>query len=195
MGGKKSSSPEVDNLGSYARALFNETAGLRKTYEDQGLEALKTGGITAQIPLIARALEASKGQLSQDLQATNDDLARQNLAGTPFGEGIRSQARITGGQQIARIPTDYAQGFIQQLPSFLASLTGQSFGGMGNAAGAQSNIVQSRNQGFTSSLNTFVPLATSLGVGALSGGMGAGMGGGSLGTIMTGALGGMKGKL
>lgn len=162
-GGKKENAPEIDNLSSLARSLFNQTAGLRKEYTAQGLEALKTGGISAQLPMIARAVEASKGQLSQDLQATSDDLAKHRLVGTPFGQSILSQGRILGGQQIANIPTNYAQNTINMIPNFIAAMTGTSMSGAGQAASAQSQLYSSYNDAYSRILSAGIPTAMDIG--------------------------------
>lgn len=156
-GGKKESSYETDQLGQYARALFNQTSPLRNEFTKQSLEALKTGGIGAQIPLIARALEASKAQTSRDLVTTQDDLARTRLVGTPFGQAIMAGARIAGNQATARIPTDYAQGFISQIPGFIGAMTGTAVQGQSGAAANQTQLYSSYNQGYSNILSAGIP--------------------------------------
>lgn len=171
-GGKKENAPEIDNLSSLARNLFNETAGLRKEFTAQGLEALKTGGISAQLPMIARAVEASKGQLSQDLQSTQDSLARSGLVGTPFGQNILAQGRIMGGQNISNIPTSFAQNTINMIPNFIAAMTGQSMGGAGQAAQAQSSLYGSYNNAYSNILSAGIPSAMQMGGKLISGAAG-----------------------
>lgn len=156
-GGKKESSSETDYLGQYARALFNQTSPLRKEFTDQSLEALKTGGIGAQIPLIARAVEASKAQTSQNLQTTQENLAKSRLAGTPFGQAIMAGSRIAGDQATARIPTDYAQGFISQIPGFIGAMTGTAVQGQSGAAANQTQLYSSYNQGYSNILSAGIP--------------------------------------
>lgn len=171
--------------------MFNETAGLRKEFTNQWLEALRTGGISAQLPMIARAVEASKGQLSQDLQATSENLAKHRLVGTPFGQSILSQGRILGGQQIANIPTSYAQNSINMIPSFLAAMTGTSMSGAGQAASAQSQLYSSYNNAYSNILSAGIPTAMQMGGQLIGGAVTGGMGGGG----MSGALSGMAGRL
>lgn len=156
-GGKKESSSETDYLGQYARALFNETSPLRKEFTDQSLEALKTGGIGAQIPLIARAIEASKAQTSQNLFTTFENLSKSRLAGTPFGQAIMAGSRIAGDQATARIPTDYAQSFISQIPGFIGAMTGTAVQGQSGAAANQTQLYNSYNQGYSNILSASIP--------------------------------------
>lgn len=190
-GGKKESSQNVDHLGQMARALFNETSALRKEYQGQSLEALKTGGIGAQIPIIARALEASKSAASQSRQQTVDSLSRSNLAGTPFGQAILAQQEIQGNQHTADIPTQYAQSFISQIPSFITALTGQGIQGQQGAAQNEVSLYNSYNQGVSSFNNMLGGKVFDFGTQAIMGAMGGAMGGGG----MTGAIKGMSGKL
>lgn len=161
-GGKKESSGETDQLGQYSRALFNETSPLRQQIENQGLEALKTGGIGAQIPMIARAVESSKSQLATDLQSARDDQAKYRLNGTPFGQSIIQQARIAGNQGISQIPTNYAQNFISMLPSFVSGITGMGLQGQGQAANAQTSLYGSYNNGYSQILSAGIPGMTGM---------------------------------
>lgn len=156
-GGKQDSSPQIDKLSQLGQQLFNETSGVRGTMLQQGEEALKTGGIGAQIPMITRALDASRSQLSTDLQSTSDDLAKHRLVGTPFGQSIMQNARVLGNQGISQIPTNFAQGAIAQLPGFISALTGQGMGGMGQAASAQSNVTSSYNNAYSQILSAAMP--------------------------------------
>lgn len=190
-GGKKESSQNVDQLGQMARALFNETAGLRKEYMGQSMEALKTGGIGAQIPIIARALEASKSATSQSQQMTQDSLGRSGLIGTPFGQSILAQQIMQGNQHTADIPTQYAQNFISQIPSFITALTGQGIQGQSGAAADEVSLYNSYNQGVSGFNNMLGGKVFDFGTNALMGAVGGMAGGGG----MSGAMKGMAGKL
>lgn len=163
-GGGKGSSNNTDTsaqLGQLAQTLFNETSPIRSELLGQGLEALRTGGIGAQIPMISRAIESSKSQLSQDLTGMQESLASTRLVGTPFAQHILGQGRIAGNQGIANIPTNYAQNFISQLPSFVSSLTGQGVSGMGSAAGAAAQTQASMNAANAQQTSTMIQGATS----------------------------------
>lgn len=191
-GGKKENASQVDDLGSYARLLFNETAGLRQEFTDQGLEALQTGGINAKIPIIARALEASRGAMSRSRQTTHDSLARSNLAGTPFGQSILAQQEITGNQQIADIPTQYASNFVSLLPQYISTLTGQGVTGLGGAASAQTGLYGSYNNAYGQTTNTLASKGFDAATGAMSGAATGAMVGGPWGAVVGGLAGAAK---
>ncbi len=183
-GGKKENSPQTDHLGQMARALFNQTAGLRSEYLKQSEEALKTGGINAQIPIIARALEHSRQAQSQSRQTTTDNLARTGLAGTPFGQSILAQQEMTGNQQIADIPTNYAQHFISQIPAFITSMTGQGMQGQAGASQNETQLYSSYNNAYGQVMPTIISQGLGMAgkiAGAAAGGMMGGMGGGAMG--------------
>lgn len=91
-------------------------------------EALRTGGIGAQIPIIQQAVSGANQATSQALRGTEASLASSGLAGTPYGQRTLAETRMSGAQQAARIPTDYAQQFIGGIPQFTQGLLGQVLG-------------------------------------------------------------------
>lgn len=139
-----------------AQGLYNETSPLRQEYGNQSLEALRTGGITAQVPIINRAVEASRSSLGDNLRNLTEDLAKYRLTGTPFGQQIYNQARIGGEANVANIAPSYAANFISQVPSFVSALTGTGMQGMGAGAGAQGGVVQSDNAGRAQTSAAFI---------------------------------------
>jgi hypothetical protein len=157
-GGKDKSSPGIDQLLSMAAGLNSEVSPLRQAYGKQSLEALKTGGITAAIPIINRAVEASRSSLSSTLNSMNEDLAKYRLTGTPFGQQIYNQARIGGEANVANIAPQYAANFINQIPSFVSAITGQAVQGMGAGAGAQGGVIQSDNAGRAQTSAAFIQM-------------------------------------
>ena len=191
-GGKKENSSQTDDLGQYARLLFNETARLRNELTAQGLEALQTGGISARLPIIARALEASKSAASQSRQQTIDSLARSNLAGTPFGQAILAQQEIQGNQHTADIPTQYASNVIGLIPQYITALTGQGITGLGGAASAQTGLYGSYNNAYGQTTNTLASKGFSAATGALSGAATGAAVGGPWGAAIGGIAGAAK---
>lgn len=102
-----------------------DTQGLRgfnNSFIQQVTEALRTGGIGAQIPIIGQAVSSANQAQSQALQGTENSLASSGLTRSPYGQSILAQQRQQGAQAIGRIPTDYAQQFIGQGPSFSGGL-------------------------------------------------------------------------
>lgn len=100
------------------RGLNNELLG-------QITEALRTGGIGAQIPIIQQSVGASRAAESDALRSTEDSLARSGLSRTPYGQSILAGTRMEGAQRTAQIPTQTAQSFIEMGPSFASSAMGQ----------------------------------------------------------------------
>lgn len=101
------------------------TRGLNNELLGQITEALRTGGIGAQIPIIQQSVSASNQAASDALRQTRDSLAQSGLSRTPYGQSILAGTRMQGAQQTAAIPTQIAQSFIEQAPQFSSSLMGQ----------------------------------------------------------------------
>lgn len=85
-------------------------------------EALRTGGIGAQIPIIQQAVSQGKEALGNSLQQTEGSLASAGLGRTPYGQNILAQTRQAGASAIGRIPTDYAQQISAQAPGVIQGL-------------------------------------------------------------------------
>lgn len=107
---------------------------VRESLFKQILEALQTGGVGAQIPIIGQAQERQQQALSRSIEGTKEDLFRAGLGQSPFGIDILSRQRTAGEQGIARIPTDIAQQFISMAMPGSLGATQSSIGGLGQAA-------------------------------------------------------------
>lgn len=99
-------------------------------------EALRTGGVGAQIPIIQQSVSQSQSALSRGLQDVQGRQAAQGIAGTPFGNRELTGARLEGQQSIARIPTDYAQQQTQQAPQLVQGILAAMLGALA-ASGKQ----------------------------------------------------------
>lgn len=102
-------------------------------------EALRTGGVGAQLPMVSRSVEESRSALTRSLAQTEDDLARTGLARTPFGANVLAQTRQSGEQAVARIPTDFANQLITQTPQLIQ-------GTLGAVLGSLASVGRSRNR-------------------------------------------------
>lgn len=138
-----------------SKAIFGTQQPTRRILGKQTVEALKTGGIGARIPIIQRAVDASQQASARALRQTENDLTRGGLGGTPFGQSILAQQRQAGRQAAAQIPTAFAQQLIGQAgggggasPQFsipAAFAPSSSGGGIESGFGSLlSNIVQGR---------------------------------------------------
>lgn len=132
-GGAKPNSQQggLDNM---VKELFGQTRPVRNDLFTQLSEALRTGGVGARIPIISRAVEDTKAAGSKALTQTDESLARLGLSGTPFGENIRAQTRLSSENAVNRVPTDYAQHFIDMAPALVSGQTGQAMSGAGTSA-------------------------------------------------------------
>ena len=118
-------SPFAPLIAKFAKSFLPSA----KAFGQQETEALKTGGVNAQIPIINRAVDASRGAESSANQDTQQALARAGLANTSFGAQILGNQEMQGAQKTAAIPTDIASQFISAVP-------GTSGTGVSAASGA-----------------------------------------------------------
>jgi hypothetical protein len=137
MGGGGKDNKAGDKLGKIAKQFFGETTPLRNELIDQMMEALTTGGVGARIPLIGAAEEKSRQATSNTLRQMDQSLAQSGLAGTPFGEMMKSQTRQGGQQQLAQISPNYIGAMLQQIPGFVQGTNQNIVSGFGQAGSAQ----------------------------------------------------------
>jgi hypothetical protein len=131
-------------FGAFLLNLLRERSGYILPFErelyGQGLEALRTGGIRAQIPMIQQALERSKQATSTALAETDVSLGQAGLKDTVFGQRIRGGLTLAGKQNANQIPTDLASKLIGGILGVLPSATGQLTSGA--AEGYRSDVAQ-----------------------------------------------------
>src|SRR5438876_4705928 len=96
--GKPETPEQINKLGAIAETILKQTGPVRKELLGQTLEALKTGGVGARIPIIQRAVEASKQATSSALKETTASGGAAGLAGTPFLQSILAKTRVSGEQ-------------------------------------------------------------------------------------------------
>jgi hypothetical protein len=130
-------------LGGQGRRLFRGIFPLFKELTGQQLEALRTGGVGAQIPVIQRAVEQTRLATARGLTDVEQGLAAQGLAGTPFAARMQAQLAQQGRLAASQIPTNIAQQFIAGIPGQIqtglggaAQLGGASAQALANLAGA-----------------------------------------------------------
>lgn len=182
MGGAptKTQSPQgLDQLLNAAQTILRQTGPVRKELLGQTLEALKTGGVGAQIPIIQRAVEQSKEATGQALKGTSDQAAAGGVTG-PYLQSILAATRMKGEQNTSQIPTEIASNFIAGAPSLISSQQGQGLQALGQ--GAQIDLQQQefnvmRFEDFMRDLKGSLQMAG----GAAAGGGGGFSGGGGSG--------------
>lgn len=131
-------------LANYIAELQGQSRPARRLGFQQGAEALRTGGVGARIPIIQRAVEASKLATSNALQGTESGAAAAGVSG-PYLQSILAATREQGGLATSRIPTDDAQRLIGMV--FPASVQSGStaIAGLGNAAASAANVNAANN--------------------------------------------------
>ena len=181
MGGAptKAQSPEgVDKLLRAAESILQQSAPARKELLGQTLEALKTGGVGARIPIIQRAVEASKQATGNALRQTSGDLASRGITG-PYASSILAATREGGAQATSQIPTNIAGEMIGRAPGIVGGFTGQALGGLSTAGSLDLNRQEFNVEQFAKFMEDLKSSLQSLGSYGAS--MGGGGGGGDAG--------------
>lgn len=128
--GKSSTSTQTS---PYATLLANWSNRLMKTWmpvqnqlASQTGEAMRTGGVNAQIPIISRAVDAARQGATQTEEQTRQALARSGTSG-PEAQAILGQERMAEGDRIAGIGPGIASQFIAQAPAMSEAGIGDAF--------------------------------------------------------------------
>lgn len=144
--GGASGSPALENLAdtmaAQSRTLFGEAQPVTQELFKQIEEALKTGGVGAQLPIAQKGVEASRAATSKALQETQE-------MGSAMGGGRGSSAltrtlgdiALQGETQTAAIPQQIAESFISVAPT-LSTGTSNAALGFGSSAGGIFNQAQ-----------------------------------------------------
>jgi hypothetical protein len=146
-GGGKGGMQQSETLERNNEILFNESSPVRRELLDQTLEAMLTGGVGAQVPIIQRSVEASNAALGQSLRGLDERIAATpGLAGTPGAEGVRSALQLQGEQSSAAIPPQIAAGLISGAPNLALGFPQVSNQGL-EASGSLANEAKGQQLG------------------------------------------------
>lgn len=118
--------------------MVRQTRPVRDQAIKQLLEAMRTGGVKAKIPLIQQAVSRANQATSGALTQTAEQLGSRNIGGA-FASRIMAATRLAGNQQAAAVPTQVAESLIGQYMPFVGQI--QSLG-----MGAYSTAAQSAQQ-------------------------------------------------
>lgn len=124
-------SPAADKLAGLAEKFAVETTPTRTGLLDAMKEVLSTGGST--IPIISRSVEKTRQESSKALTSTEEQLAQQDLAGTPFGETIRALTKRGGNIAGGQAEQALSNAIFNMIPNFIL---GQSQTALSGLAGA-----------------------------------------------------------
>lgn len=150
-GGKGGASDSSDAMAELAKGFAKESKPARMDYLQMLTDYMKGGTPQAQIPIIQTATEQSKKATSDTLRSIGDSLSSSGLGGTPYGQGVKAQAEISGNQATAAVPSGILSTLLQQIPNFLTGQQSVAMQGLsgsasadasryGSAKGASSNI-------------------------------------------------------
>jgi len=131
---------ETTALMQAMQSLLGETKEIRGEYTKQLMEALTTGGVGARIPIISKAMEASKRATSQSVRGAEENITRSGFAGTPFGEAILANISREGAYTTSQIGPQYAQQLISGIPGYVGGTLQAATQGMGTAAQASASV-------------------------------------------------------
>jgi len=107
-------------------------------------EAFQRGG-GIQVPIIAQAVEATRRAGSTAQRGTEEELARTNLTGTPFGQNILASGRREGELAASNVQTDIMKSLFNMIPNFAL---GQSQTALSGLSGAVGGNVSGKGKGF-----------------------------------------------
>jgi hypothetical protein len=132
------SSPEVRSLASSLQqqgsTLFSQSQPVTQQLLAQMSEALSTGGVGAQIPLIQKSVEASRQATSQGLREAEELGARTGGGrGSSALSNTLGQLALQGNLATSQITTNIASQFIAAAPGFALGNQGQALGFQGGA--------------------------------------------------------------
>jgi len=134
-------SPLQQLLAQYGQAFLRQTRPVRKEVLGQLLEALRTGGVKANIPMIQQAVSRANQATAAALQQTAEQLGQRNIGG-PFAQSILARQRLLGNQQAAAIPTQMAQQVIGQFLPFASQVQSLGMGGFSTAAQSAQQLAE-----------------------------------------------------
>lgn len=103
-------------------------------------------GTSPAVPIISRAVEQSRRASSKALADTDAELAKQNLAGTPFGAMIKANQRREGNIAAGQTQQSLAQAIFNMIPNFLL---GQGQTALSGLAGAIPGMNTTKAKGQT----------------------------------------------
>lgn len=130
--------PSEKALAKNSREMFAETGPGRHEVLAQLLQALQTGGAGARLPIIAAMQEQSAGGMNQALDRYRGEMARRGLGDSSIAAGQEFALESEGLQKTRQIAPEVTMQFIQSILPLLFGQAQTAMGGMGQAAGVES---------------------------------------------------------
>ena len=150
MGGSKAQQPGISKeQENRSKSLFDTWNPLQQSLAGQGNQLVATGGISQMIPMLTTLLNSARSGFSKSMTSMNDSLGRSRLAGTPFGQRLKSDALMQGEQQVASTIPSFYQWFLPQVMNAMTGNTATGMQGMSAVTGAETQRVNSNAQNAT----------------------------------------------
>ncbi len=173
-GGKSGSSGSSTTISPYAAMLAKFGVQNLKAAEpvtqqllSQEGEALRTGGVTNQIPLINRGVDAARQAGSQSNQSAQQLISQYGLSGSAFGARLMAEQNQQNNQNVANVPAEVTQSILSQAPAVSANAGALGAGLLGTAGGLDTTT-KSRQSGYN--FDASASLSDLLALGKASGG-------------------------
>ena len=128
-GGKQRSRGDMpSNWQDLILNAWDQLAPLSSQLMYQFQEALGTGGVGAQIPIVQRAEESQRRAYSQSMKDLEMNFAQSGLAGTPFAAAEKSRLGTEARSSIADVGPSMVQQFLAMIPGFVSGQTSSILG-------------------------------------------------------------------
>ena len=176
-GSSTTTSPYAGTLAKFGIQDLKAAEPVMQQLLGQEGEALRTGGITNQIPIINRQVDAARQASSQSAQSTQQMLSKYGLANSAFGAGIMANQNQIANQEVANVPANEVERILGQAPGVVGEATSAGANLLGTAANFNNTTKTSSTD---SSFGGQWPSVFAL-TGALPSGGGGASGGGSSG--------------
>ena len=145
MGPSSSSSQSSPQSGiglKQGESLFSLAEPTLGTLFQQIQQALQTGGVGAQVPVIQNAVTNMRNATNQSLNNAKTQLGAVSAGTDPVSQGQFANIAMQGNQQVADIPTQIAQQFISMGANLAPGVAATGAQATSNAA-AQNTQTQS----------------------------------------------------
>ena len=113
---KNSSGPSPQQLSAQTNQL-NATSPILSMIANQLMEALRTGGVGAQIPIAQRAVEAGRNAAATTSRQTQEGLAREGVTG-PYARQVQENVNQQGDFNVSQITPQMMQSLFQMAADY-----------------------------------------------------------------------------
>lgn len=126
--------------------LMRQGGKSRNLVFKQLTEGLKTGNITARIPIIQAQVEQALGQGSQAVKGTQEQVARAGDARSPIAQETVASTRALAQRAVAAVPTEVIGQTIFGAPEVTQNAAQAGLGLLGTAGGIRGAQAQANAQ-------------------------------------------------